>query len=172
MALSNREGEAVQVRNAEPTEVQELARIWYDAWQDAHAALLPAALARLRTLESLAERLRGALPQVRVAGSRGAPVAFCIVKDEQLYQLFVKAEARGTGIAAALVADAEENLARNGVGKAWLSCAIGNDRAARFYEKCGWRRMGTVTGILETTDGGFPLDVWRYEKLLPHSAKV
>jgi RimJ/RimL family protein N-acetyltransferase len=104
----------VQVRKAEPTEVQELARIWYDAWQDAH----------------------------------------------------------GTGIAAAPVADAEEKLAEDGVEKAWLSCAIGNERAARFYEKCGWRRTGTVTGILETADGGFPLDVWRYEKLLRHSAKV
>ena len=161
----------MQVRKAEPTEVQELARIWYDAWHDAHDAILPAALARLRTLESLAERLREALPQVRVAGPLRAPVAFCIVKDDQLYQLFVKAEARGTGIAAALVADAEEKLARNGVEKAWLSCAVGNERAARFYEKCGWHRAGTMVNRAETSEGTFLLDTWRYEKALTHAAR-
>jgi ribosomal protein S18 acetylase RimI-like enzyme len=156
----------VDVRNAEETEVGRLARIWYDAWQDAHAAILPAELARLRTLRSFEDRLREALPHVRAAGPVDAPVAFCIVKEDQLYQLYVTAEARGSGIAAALVADAEERLVRSGVDKAWLSCAIGNERAARFYEKCGWQRKGVVTDILETTAGTFPLDVWRYEKSL------
>jgi ribosomal protein S18 acetylase RimI-like enzyme len=156
----------VDVRNAEESEVEHLARVWYDAWQDAHAAILPAELARLRTLRSFEDRLRETLPYLRAAGPVGTPVAFCIVKDDQLYQLFVSAEARGTGIAAALVADAEERLVQSGVDKAWLSCAIGNERAARFYEKCGWQRTGIVTDILETTNGKFPLDVWRYEKSL------
>jgi ribosomal protein S18 acetylase RimI-like enzyme len=156
----------VNIRDAEASEVGRLARIWYDAWQDAHAAILPAELARLRTLQSFEDRLREILPQVRTSGPVGAPVAFCIVKDDQLYQLYVTAEARGTGIAVALVADAEERLAQSGVDKAWLSCAIGNERAARFYEKCGWQRKGVVTDILETTNGKFPLDVWRYEKSL------
>jgi hypothetical protein len=44
-------------------------------------------------------------------------VAFCIVEDDQL---FVSAEAGGTGIAAALVADAEERFVQSGVDKAWL----------------------------------------------------
>jgi GNAT superfamily N-acetyltransferase len=160
----------VQVRSAEESEVTQLARIWYEAWQDAHAAILPVELARLRTLQSFEDRLRSALPQVRTAGPPGAPVAFCMVKDDQLYQLYVTAEARGTGIAAALMADAEERLVANGVDTAWLSCAIGNARAARFYEKCGWQRRGVVTDILDTTEGKFPLDVWRYEKTMASRA--
>ena len=156
----------MDVRNAEESEVGHLARIWYDAWQDAHAAILPAELARLRTLRSFEDRLREALPHVRVSGPVGAPLAFCIVKADQLYQLYVTAESRGSGIAAKLVADAEERLVQSGVDKAWLSCAIGNERAARFYEKCGWQRTGIATDILETTAGSFPLDVWRYEKSL------
>jgi GNAT superfamily N-acetyltransferase len=162
------EGESgtVDVRDAAESEVGQLARIWYDAWQDAHAAILPVELARLRTLQSFEERLRDVLPQVRAAGPVGAPVAFCIVKHDQLYQLFVTAAVRGTGIAAALVADAEQRMVDNGVATAWLSCAIGNERAARFYEKCGWQRKGIVTDLLETTGGTFPLDVWRYEKSL------
>ena len=156
----------MQVRNAKESELEQLARIWYDAWQDAHAEILPVELARLRTLQSFEDRLREALPHVRTAGPVGAPVAFCLIKNDQLYQLYVTAAARGTGIAAALLADAEEQLAMNGFDTAWLSCAIGNERAARFYEKCGWQRKGVVTDILQTTAGEFPLEVWRYEKSL------
>jgi RimJ/RimL family protein N-acetyltransferase len=64
------------------------------------------------------------------------------------------------------VADAEARLAGGGVGLAWLACAIGNERAARFYEKCRWRRAGTMINRAETTEGAFLLDTWRYEKAL------
>lgn len=93
-------------------------------------------------------------------------MGFCLVRGDELYQLFVAAEARGTGAAAALVADAEARLAVAGVEVAWLACAIGNERAARFYEKCGWRRVGTMINPLDTPDGVLPLEVWRYERRL------
>jgi GNAT superfamily N-acetyltransferase len=156
----------VKVRDARPGEVPALARVWYDAWQDAHASILPADLRRLRTLESFAARLAAALPGVRVVGAPGVPVGFCIAHGTELQQLFVAASARGTGVATALVADAEARLAAAGVEIAWLGCAIGNERAARFYERRGWRRAGTVTLRLETSAGPFPLEVWRYEKRL------
>lgn len=63
--------------------------------------------------------------------------------------------------------DAEAHLGESGVHTAWLACAVGNARAARFYEKCGWLRTGTVTDQLEITNGTFALEVWRYEKRLP-----
>ena len=154
----------MHIRHAEEHEVEALAKIWYDAWNDAHAQILPAELKRIRTLESFTERMRSALATVRVAGPRGAPVGFHMVKDDELYQLFVSAQARGSGVAAALIADAEAQLARAGVQTAWLACAIGNDRAARFYEKSGWRRAGNMINPLETGDGVFDLEVWRYEK--------
>jgi ribosomal protein S18 acetylase RimI-like enzyme len=156
----------VIVRAAEPGEVDCLARVWFDGWQDAHLEILPAELRRFRTLESFTERLHAALQHVRVAGPVGEPVGFSIVKDDELYQLYVSATARGTGVAAALIADAEARIAQSGVTRAWLACAIGNERAARFYEKHGWRRIGTMVSQLETPDGIFPLEVWRYEKHL------
>ncbi len=156
----------MHIRDAAVAEIDRLARIWYDGWQDAHARILPEALARVRTLESFRERLQAALADVRVADASGDLVGFCIVKDDELYQLFVSASARGKGVAAALVADAEERLAEAGVETAWLACAIGNERAARFYEKCGWRRTGTIVNPLETSAGTFRLEVWRYEKKL------
>jgi ribosomal protein S18 acetylase RimI-like enzyme len=110
------------IRDAEIAEIGQLAKIWHDGWQDAHARN-------------------------------------------------VSARARGSGVAAALVADAEARLGASGVGTAWLACAIGNERAARFYEKCGWHRAGTVVEYLEIPNGTFPLEVWRYEKSLERPAR-
>jgi hypothetical protein len=101
----------MRVRDAEEGAIEPLARIWYDAWQDAHAQIVPAELTRLGTLQSFSERLRSALPSVRVVGSPGEPLGFCMVKDDELYQLFVAAAARGSGAAAALVANAETRRA-------------------------------------------------------------
>lgn len=156
----------MQVRSAQPDEVDPLATIWHESWRESHEHLMPPALTRLRTLDSFRDRLRTALPNVRVAGPPGAPVGFCLIKGSELYQLFVAAGARGTGVAAALVADAEALLTADGVKVAWLACAIGNERAARFYEKCGWRRVGTMVNHAETSEGSFPLETWRYEKTL------
>jgi ribosomal protein S18 acetylase RimI-like enzyme len=154
------------VRPAQESEIDHLAGVWHEGWHEAHARILPEELTRLRTRERFAERIRAALPNVRVAGPLGSPVGFCILKGDELYQLYVAAAARGTGLASALVADAEARLAEQGTETAWLACAVGNDRAARFYGKCGWSRVGTVVYAAETPGGTMPLEVWRYEKRL------
>ncbi|HUQ79956.1 MAG TPA: hypothetical protein VM076_02395, partial [Gemmatimonadaceae bacterium] len=41
-----------------------------------------------------------------------------------------------------------------------------NDRAARFYEKRGWHRTGTMANKLDGVSIEMDLDVWRYEKRL------
>jgi GNAT superfamily N-acetyltransferase len=158
------------VRQARETEIESLAELWYQGWQDAHAAILPAELARLRTRESFAGRLRAALPTVRVVGSPERPLGFCMTRDDELYQLFVSADGRGRGVASLLEADAVSILAGRGVRLAWLACAIGNHRAARFYEKARWTRAGTMVSELETQAGMFPLEVWRFEKALDAGA--
>ena len=143
-----------------------LARLWYDGWQDGHAAVVPAALTRARTLASFAERMAAALADVRVIGPQRAPLGFSMLKGDELNQFYVAAAARGAGVAAALIADAETRLSERGVETAWLACAVGNARAARFYEKSGWYLARTMVSRLDTVDGPFDLEVWRYEKRL------
>ena len=157
----------VEPRDAFPDEIDALATIWFDGWHDAHATLVPGELARERTLESFRDRMRAGLADARTIGDRRAPLGFTMLKADELYQFYVARAARGTGVAAQLMADAEQRLAARGVATAWLACAIGNDRAARFYEKQAWRRAGTVVYLAETSTGVIPLDVWRYEKSLP-----
>jgi ribosomal protein S18 acetylase RimI-like enzyme len=156
----------VDVRTAEESEIAVLGNLWLDAWQDAHARIVPAELTRRRTLATFRERIAATLPDLRAVGLVGAPLGFCIVRGDELYQLFVAAAARGAGVAAALIDDAEARIAAAGAGAAWLTCAIGNERAARFYEKRGWHRAATIVDHLDTPEGVFPLEVWRYEKEL------
>lgn len=153
-------------RRAQKEDIEPIARLWFDGWQDAHSHILPQELARHRTLMSFRERAGEALDTTFAVGPPGAPSAFYMLKGGELYQFYVGAEARGTGLAAMLIADAEARLRQAGVTTAWLACGIGNDRAARFYEKSGWRRAATFTSKLDTPDGIFELDVWRYEKAL------
>jgi GNAT superfamily N-acetyltransferase len=155
------------MRSAQPNEVDELAALWHAGWQDAHASILPAALAQHRTLASFRERMLAHLADVRVAGEPGKPLGFSMLKDDELYQFYVSPAARGTGLAAALLTDAEDSLRKRGVGTAWLACAIGNERAAKFYAKNAWRRTGNSILDLPMPDGTiFQLEVWRYEKRL------
>jgi len=155
-----------KIRDAKVSEIGQLATMWFEGWQDAHARIVPAELVRLRTLQSFEERLRAASAGVRVAGAVGTPIGFYLLKSAELYQFYVSSNVRGSGIAAVLMADAEAHLSQKGVHTAWLACAIGNERAARFYEKCGWFRTGTVIDDVEVPGGTFALQVWLYEKLL------
>jgi GNAT superfamily N-acetyltransferase len=123
--------DAMHPRDAEEADIDPLAKLWYEGWLDAHAEIVPAELKRLRTLESFRERLHRSLPNVRVLGRPGSPAGFHIVREAELYQLYVSRESRGAGVAATLIADAEARLSENGVQTAWLACALRTMRSGR-----------------------------------------
>jgi GNAT superfamily N-acetyltransferase len=158
------------VRSPDAAEIPALARLWHQGWHDAHAAIVPDALVRARTLENFHQRLEAGVEDLRVLGQVGSPLGFFALKGDELYQFYVAAEARGSGMASALIASAEAMLREQGTETAWLSCAIGNARAARFYEKSGWHRVRTFIDRLTIPKGTFDLEVWRYEKQLAPSS--
>jgi ribosomal protein S18 acetylase RimI-like enzyme len=154
------------VRPADADDLDALARLWYDGWQDGHAHIAPAGLIKARTLKSFRERLGAAVADTVVIGPAGSPIAFFMLSDDELYQFYVGREARGSSVAPTLMRAAETELARRGYTDVWLACGVGNDRAARFYDKSGWRNAGTRVNRLDTQDGVFEIDIWRYEKTL------
>jgi len=150
-----------------PEQILEVASIWHQGWQDGHSGIVPRELADLRTLDSFTDRLGKEVPNTRVAMIDGSVGGFCIVKDDELYQMYVASFARGSGVANVLMVDAENRLRAAGNDRAWLACAIDNNRAARFYEKSGWHNVRTEDVELDTAAGPFVLKVWRFEKKLP-----
>lgn len=147
-------------------DIEPLTDLWHSGWLDGHEAVVPAALARLRTRRNFRDRLLARWDGFRIAGQAGAPLGFHLVVADELNQFYVSATARGTGLASAMMADAESRFRVARIRRAWLSCSIGNERAARFYTRSGWIRTGEETIACETSEGAFPLDVWRYERVL------
>jgi GNAT superfamily N-acetyltransferase len=94
----------------------------------------------------------------------GTPVVgFHVVAGDEVEQLYVSADWRGTGVAAALLTHAEDAIAVEHV-TAWLAVAPGNARARRFYERCGWRDTGAFDNPADTADGVVLVPTRRYEK--------
>lgn len=156
----------MSIRTAQTRDLGPLAHLWWQGWRDAHLPLVPKALVARSTLDSFIVRMALALPRIRTLGPVGAPLGFHLIKDDELNQLYVDEDSRGSGIAAMLAADAEARLLETGITKPWLACAVGNVRAARFYEKAGWSLAGTQTIPTEIPAGWYPLRIWRYEKRL------
>ena len=153
-------------RRSVPDDLEPLARLWHDAWHETHAPLMPPALARIRTVHDFRTRLAGFGEDLRVAGPPGEPMGFCAIRGDELHQLFLAPAARGTGLGGRLLADGESRIAAAGHRRAWLDCAVGNDKAIRFYTCSGWVRREETELDLPTADGIFRARVLILEKSL------
>ena len=154
---------AMKVTPAGETEVPQIAALWHAGWHEGHGDIVPDALLASRTLAEFTDRTRTHLDATRVARVGGVLAGFFMTQGDELYQFYVDAAFRGQGVAAALMQVAEATLPR---GRVWLACTVGNDRAARFYEKCGWHRSATERYEVETAAGAQAVTVWRFVKVL------
>lgn len=157
----------VPLADLEERHLDQATEIWESGWFDAHDGLVPDDLKALRTTESFRSRLQDHMSDTRIGLDGDDVLGLCITRADELYQMYVSPRARGKGLARALIEDAEAKMRRAGVKTAWLACAVGNLRAARFYEKSGWTNIGVRTEHMDTSEGPFALDVWRFEKALP-----
>jgi GNAT superfamily N-acetyltransferase len=81
---------------------------------------------------------------VRIAEADGRAAGFVAVEPPWLEALYVRPEAWGSGVAAALHDAALAELAAAGVRRATLWVLEANERARRFYERRGWRPDGST----------------------------
>lgn len=152
------------IRKIEQRDFDPAAALWHAGWHEAHAEIVPQELVKLRTQSNFRSRLLNSGKPTWVAGDK--PIGLFILDGDELEQFYVSATARGTGLAGSMMNEAELQLRAAGHTRAWLDCAIGNKRAARFYEKCGWTKAGKKVSQVDTSEGDFELEIWRFEKTL------
>jgi GNAT superfamily N-acetyltransferase len=119
-----------------------VAEIWRDGWRDGHLGLVPEALVAVRTDESFRARAADRVGDTTVATVKGDVAGFVMVVGDEVEQVYVSSRHRGTGVADALLAEAERQVRENGHAAAWLAVVEGNGRARSFYERLGWRDEG------------------------------
>jgi GNAT superfamily N-acetyltransferase len=146
----------VTVRPATVADAAAMGRVHVRAWQAAYRGQMPDGyLDGLRASERAAgweralqaERPRGG---VLVAERDGEVVGFANVGPAadldgagELYAINVDPAHWGTGTGRALLAAAQDELARLGFAETVLWVLPANARARRFYERAGWAGDGT-----------------------------
>ncbi|MFC7363006.1 GNAT family N-acetyltransferase [Nocardioides astragali] len=133
------------IRPATGADMAAVADLWHEGWHAGHAGHVPDGLTALRTLEAFHARTPTRVADTTVALDEADELmGFVTVVGDEVEQLFVGPDARGSGVAAQLLAEAEGQVAAAGHPEAWLAVVEGNARARRFYEKCGWRDNGEL----------------------------
>lgn len=158
------------VRSARRTDAGAMAEVHVAAWQRAYAGLLPDAFLAALSVASSAQRWTAALAEAEagdrsvrylVAEDNGGEVAgICAVgapRDDEpgdvgeLRMMNVRPSRWGTDVAPILLHHAERELFSMGYRHAYLWVLEGNERARRFYRRCGWTQAGAAR-----TDARFP----------------
>lgn len=153
------------IRPAAPADMAAVADLWHEGWHDGHAGHVPDGLTAARTLPAFHERTPARVSDTAVAVSEdGSVVGFVMVVGDEVEQVFVARAARGSGLASALLAEAERRVARAGHSMAWLAVVVGNARARRFYEKHGWVDSGDLPYEVVAGVETFVSPCRRYEK--------
>ena len=146
------------IRPAVEDDAPALAAVHVRAWQWAYRGQLPDAyLDDLPRQTAQREAMwrgiagRSAGWPVRVAERDGRVLGFCHTAPDrgggapetaELLSIYLEPDAVGTGVGAALLRDALEDMRARGYREAVLWVLESNERARRFYERFGWRADG------------------------------
>ena len=152
------------IRRADRDDAAAVAEIWHLGWRDGHLGFVPEELLEVRTAESFRERASARIDEVTVAVVNDAVAGLVIVGGDEVEQVYVSTSHRGTGVADALLAEAERQVRANDHATAWLAVVAGNARARRFYERQGWRDEGPFLYAAETERGPIDVPAHRYTK--------
>ncbi|MFC9255286.1 GNAT family N-acetyltransferase [Amycolatopsis thailandensis] len=154
------------LRPATPADADAVAKIWYHGWRDGHLGNVPEALVRVRTRESFHERAAQRVADTSVAMVGDEVAGFVMVVGDEVEQVYVSSDHRGSGVAGTLLAEAERLVGAGGHPRAWLAVAPGNARARRFYERCGWVDGGLFDNPAFGPEGPIFVPCHRYVKHL------
>jgi GNAT superfamily N-acetyltransferase len=156
-------GEVI-LRPAAAEDVSSIALIWHRGWQDGHVGHVPEDLITARTERSFWSRAGQRLPDTTIAEIEGAVAGFVMVVGDEVEQVYVGQDHRGSGVASVLLAEAERRVQQGGHDTAWLAAVAGNERARRFYAKHGWVDEGPFDYQAQGPDGPITVPSHRYVK--------
>jgi GNAT superfamily N-acetyltransferase len=152
------------IRPAGSADTDAVAAIWYAGWGDGHLGHVPDELVAIRTKESFWTRAAERVADTTVAVVGDEVAGFVMVVGDEVEQVYVSGDHRGSGVAGVLLAEAEQQVKANGYAEAWLAVATGNARARRFYERCGWTDAGAFDYPATTDSGPIAVPCHRYTK--------
>jgi GNAT superfamily N-acetyltransferase len=101
----------VRIRQATPADARAVADIWHAGWPDGHRGHVPDELVAVRTETSFRRRAAERVADTVVAEVGGSIAGFTMVVDDEVEQIYVAASYRGSGLADALLEDAEGRIA-------------------------------------------------------------
>lgn len=140
------------LREAQAQDAALISRIIADSWRSAYQEIIdPVYLSRLPDeywLPSMRSWLESGRMYGLIAESDGKPVG-CVIygrgRDEdhadwgEIVSLYVLPGAMGKGVGSALLREALASLLEDGYRRVYLWAIQDNDRAARFYQRHGFR---------------------------------
>jgi ribosomal protein S18 acetylase RimI-like enzyme len=154
----------ITLRPAEAADAAAVASIWHSGWRDGHLGHVPEELVAVRTEDSFKARAADRIGDTTVALAGNEVAGFVMVMDDEVEQVYVSSDHRGSGVAGTLLAEAERQVIASGHSRAWLAVATGNLRARRFHERNGWTDAGAFDYPAATEAGPIPVPCHRYVK--------
>lgn len=153
----------VNIRKAAEADIPALARVWNDSWHAGHAHLQPEA-AKHRDLPYFKARIGSNIERMIVAEEADEILGFSGWEGDGIGQVFVAPNHFGKNVAPRLLATVEAILKAEGHKRIWLHCAVGNERARRFYEKNEWHITREFDDEVGTREGPRSMRTWHMEK--------
>jgi ribosomal protein S18 acetylase RimI-like enzyme len=166
------------IRPARPEDAEVIASVHVATWRAAYAHAVPsevlAAVDVGEQTEIWKRRLAG--PGITfVCELEGEACGFVSVGASQdhpgegeLFAIYVRPDAWGTGVGTSLIERGEDELRARGFTSATLNVLADNPRARRFYERQGWVRGETFQGSFL----GHEVELARHVKELSETAGV
>jgi putative acetyltransferase len=157
------------LRPATADDVDAIARLFHEGWHDVHPGLVPDGLTERRTAAAFHERVAQRVAETdetTVAEVDGEIAGFVMVAGDEAEQVYVDRRFRGSGVAGALLGEAERQIAAAGFDVAWLAVVRGNDRAQAFYAKHGWADEGDLDYPVTALGESFVSPCRRFTKRL------
>jgi GNAT superfamily N-acetyltransferase len=161
------------IRDAEPRDATDLARVHVSSWQTAYRGLIDQAFLDAMTVQSRIERWDALLSHLRgrvlVIEANQSVVGFCSIGPTELgewgevYAIYLAPARWGEGLGRDLLVAGETALAEVGHTRALLWVLEANTRARAFYERQGWV-LGKPIRIENI--GGRDVTEVRYERSL------